>query len=331
VLFVGRLDLISNAEFTRRSLSQLDVIEPPKRPARKVVRIDLAAIEEIDPSSLLYIVAQVDRLAELPGISVTGNFPRAPEVMRFFNEAGFLRHMRREKMKAPNRPTLELCSGHTSKLFDPEEWQHLYAFLAAHLPPGSDLADTIWNAFSECIENAHLHAFENKVAGGPWHALAIRASANAPARAVIVDLGVGIPRSVRLTALEMGRVRLNQAVRSITALWDRALELAGLSDQIDDDAVTELFSMIDTNDAACLWLAAQGLRTETQDRERGTGLPGLITAASETDGAVHLLSGQAAVTWQGGRLLPSTGRLTPLRGTVVCLEFTGQLSEVATP
>jgi hypothetical protein len=176
--------------------------------------------------------------------------------------------------------------------------------------------DALYQALGECIENVHQHAFKQGRSGRRWYALALRPTENRPGRVVVLDLGVGIARTIRRTTMDrlLGWFT-GQFGRSILD-W---LKLTGREDE-DFDAIGWMMRRFATDDWFCVYLATLGLRTETAKEGRGTGLLGLRDAVVTMQrGAFHVLSGTAAVTWTKGAE-PRRVLLPHLRGTAVCLD-----------
>ncbi len=311
--FVGVMDLVDAGEPTRIQLARLEDVHPPLLKDRVLsLLIDLSAVEQIEPCALLYLSAQLERLFENGRISIRGKYPTAPGPQKLFREAGFQKFLReRNRGNAKVAPSmghvLQICRGTSYGQLDPARWLPLHAFIEKHGNLNGDDDDAIYNAFNECIENVKQHAFSDEF-GGKWYGLAIRPSDELPARAVVVDLGVGITQSVRISAAEGIRRFLVNAISKASAL-------AGLE---TEQAMQSVLS----DDGFCVMMATLGLKKETAEPKRGTGLVGLKNAVAESDsGALHVLSGRGAVSWRAKSSEPRVEVVTPLRGTVVCLEF----------
>lgn len=82
----GELDLVENATHTRRELLKLARYRPHKPRSDHVqLFLDLAEITDVDPCALLYLVAQIKRVAATGYVHVRGNFPRAYCARRVFS------------------------------------------------------------------------------------------------------------------------------------------------------------------------------------------------------------------------------------------------------
>ena len=140
-----------------------------------------------------------------------------------------------------------------------------------------------------------------------------------------MDLGVGIPRTIRKNERPTAcRSMLGPIFGAIRAALQFTAEPAEGTDE-DDAYFLELLRRIENDDWTCIVLATQGLRTQTAQSGRGTGLAGLRqTVLDQRRGALHVLSGEAAVTWSQGTVSEATV-YPSLPGTVVCLELGGPL------
>jgi hypothetical protein len=218
------------------------------------------------------------------------------------------------------KPQIELRTGRHAWGVRPRDWTPLHKFLREEGALTDDEADAFYQAFGECVENVIQHAYRGK--RGDWYALAMRAT-DKPARAVVVDLGIGIPRSIRTDPFDRARAVIAGGLELVR----KAMQLGGIVDDDDDDddgtsAFGRVLGRLESYDWMCVWLATQGRRTQSGETKRGKGLSELRRAVVEMEvvGALHVLSGRAALTWRPGQE-PEAGNLTPLRGTVVCVEL----------
>jgi hypothetical protein len=282
--------------------------------------VDLSEVSFIDPCALLHLAAQLDHARAR--MRVSGNYPLAEAARAALRDARFERFMGSQERLRPVPgaiPDIELRRGDRSTGLRPRDWAPLHQFIKAHGSLTDDEADGFYSAFGECVENVIQHAYRGR--RGRWFALAFRPGER-PARAVILDLGIGIPRSVRRKPgdwIHMGLGLVLQKLREAWTLDDP--EDRGEDEDDDLDVVSELLRRIESFDWNCVHLATLGKRTETGEPKRGKGLSELRKAVLEQGrGALHVLSGRAAVTWSAD-VEPTAANLTPLRGTVVCLEL----------
>jgi len=318
ILLWGNLDLIGNPIHTRQQLAAFESIVIPK-PLAPPLRlfVDMSSVESLDPSAALYLVAQSNRLSETGKVNVRGNFPRARQAFQLLGDVGFHKVMRTRSATPPRRspdPVMEILKGSTIGKLDPETtWKKLHAFLKAQL--SGDQADAVYNALGECIENVKQHAFAARHHGA-WYALAIKPDEASPARAIVLDIGQGISASVR-------KPRFETMMQKVVAAIISAVKLAFPDEELTEKEAQELLAKIRSDDWTCVYLASLGLRTQVPEKKRGTGLVGLRASILELDspGALHVLSGSAAVTWRRAGPDPKQEILPPLRGTMVCLEF----------
>ena len=329
VRFVGDLDLVDNGERTRQQFYQLERVPSFVRAGRvRKLRVELDQVTSIEACALLYLAALVDRVGRETGLRVHGNYPAAPAARKAMVDAKFHEFMgmrlskaaRKAAMQAPRG--LHLMRGSSSRQLDPTYWTPLPRYLRVHGGLSEEDADAFYNAFGECVENVRHHAYGK--GGGLWYGVAIRPSADKPARAVVLDLGVGIPRTIRRTPGD--RFRATLAV--IADAVNKALAMANFDAEDEDDEVDEAadawLRRAASDDWMCIFLATLGLRTQTAQAGRGTGLKWLReTVLERRQGALHVLSGEACVTWRYDER-PNASKLTPLLGTVVCLEIGGE-------
>ena len=290
--------------------------------------MDMRAVKDIDPCALLYMVAQVQRVSRSLCWYVHGNFPTSPTALRVLHDARFheVFNTRRKRGVQPGPASLKIIFKPVIKKLNPKDWLPLHDFLRVNGNLTEDEAEDVYTAFGECVENVRQHAYP-QMPGGMWHALAIRPSASGPARAVILDLGAGIARTIRRTRMD---IVLQWMRNTMSRAFKAALIVFGKEDD-DDSLIAQAVDRMGRDDWTCLLFATQGLRTRSSEKQRGTGLNGLREAVLNMHrGALHVLSGESAITWRGGPdapgangLSPPLGQLPFLHGTTVCLEFGG--------
>lgn len=314
----GYLDLIDNAEETRAQLEELDRIVAKSRHGRLRLIVDLSKVIYLDPCALLYVAAQFDTLG-VRRCRVGGNYPIHEPARRALRDARFERFMgspERLGVSPSADQNIELHRGNRALGVRPRDWAPLHRFIKEHGSLTDEEAEVFYAAFGECMENVVQHAYKGR-ARGRWYALATR-STDQPARAVVLDLGVGIARSIRRKSGDVLRMFAGHIAKSVRA----AMKRAGF-DLEDDQDVDEFLHVLESFDWFCVHLATMGKRTETGEAKRGKGLSDLRRAVLEHQrGALrlHVLSGHATVTWARGSEPPVTN-LRHLRGTIVCLEL----------
>lgn len=260
----------------------------------------------VDPSALLYLVAELERIRSLPRTYVGGTYPKdGTDALQMLLEADFEGFIGTPKLirstRAPAR-CLEIKRGQADRELDAQVWMGLLEFMKT---AGADLdakgTDELYNAFGECISNVKNHAFSkasNTSTRRDWYAMAIGPFAGRPARAVVVDLGVGIPTTVRRTSLG----RFKDTKSSIKSFL-------GLNRKFKDDWHAMKY-------------ASTGEWKSSEDQERGTGLSGLRTAVESSDfSALHIVSGKSTFSYTSAGE-NSACNFSRLSGTIVCLELT---------
>jgi hypothetical protein len=278
----------------------------------------MSAVLLIDPCALLYVAAQLDTL-RARGSHVTGNYPASEHARKTLRDARFEQFMgSSERLGAlpSGVPEIEIRAG--SRVFGnrPRDWAPLHKFIKTHGRLSDEEADAIYTAFGECVENVVQHAYRGR--RGRWFALAIRPT-DRPARAVVLDLGIGIPQSIRRDVTDLVHKWFGPAARHLRS----ALGLATRHGDGDhEDSWLETFlDRLEAYDWSCVHLATLGKRTETGEIKRGKGLSELRKGVlDQQSGALHVLSGHAAVAWTHGAA-PRENNLPHLRGTIVCLEL----------
>ena len=309
-------------------LGQLAEIRAPVRGYLDVL-VDLRGVTEFDPCALLYLVAQVDRLRRTHGIRINGTYPHALAARKALQDARFDDFLSQgQQMADPknDEPRLQISYGSATKRLSPRDWLALHAFLKLHGNLTKDEADALYNALGECVENVRQHAFQSNT-GRRWYALALRPTREKPGRVVVLDLGVGIARTIRRTAVDKVLGWMIASFGSmLTALaeWRRTTAPDGNESDEEEKELEDaawLARRFATDEWFCVYLATLGLRTQTPGKGRGTGLFGLREAVlSMQRGALHVLSGSAAITWSHGTGDPRRSVLPYLEGTAVCLD-----------
>jgi hypothetical protein len=286
------------------------------------VVVEMRNVTNLDACALLRIVAELDRLRRVPGVILRGTYPSAPDALRAMHDADFEKFFRiPPRIGGETQQSLEITYGDTTRPLDPKAWLPLYTFLEKHGGLGEEATEDLYAAFGECVENVRQHAYG--AGQGRWYALAIRPSAGKPARAVILDRGVGIAGSITKTIGDRAKFFFGRVMDAFMRAADRAdsKPLPDEAELLERNAFREVVQRLRNEDWASIYLATQGMRTETDQSGRGTGLSGLRHAVLEKKhGALHVLSGAAAITWEHD-LTPKANTLPRIRGTIVCLEF----------
>jgi hypothetical protein len=277
---------------------------------------------------------------------MSGTYPRVGRALQALHDAGFEEYLgQSERIRGPKGTSLKIRQGSTVHRLSPVDWLDLWKFLSHHGALSEDETDAIYAAFGECVENVRHHAYERRALDSRWYALAIRPSKDRPARAVVLDRGVGIPASLRVAGEDklLGTLRKvftammvfdEQLLKNWETIRARYPKIAALDDgegpiASDVDELGQVVQALKNSDFVCLLLATQGLRTRTAEARRGTGLTGLREAVlNMPHGAMHVLSGRAVVTWRPGAA-PKSNVLPRLHGTAVCLELGQRAIEVA--
>jgi hypothetical protein len=309
------MDLVDNPEDTRRQLASFDRLVDITRRNRLRIYVDMRRVVYFDPCALLYLAAQLDTLG-VRRCKVSGNYPQSEPARRALHDAKFERFM-----GSPERlgsftgaPEIELQRGNRSTGSRPRDWAPLHKFIKAHGHLTDDEADAFYSAFGECVENVVQHAYHGK--SGRWYALAIRPK-DRPARAVVLDLGVGIPHSIRKDPSDWVKKAFGRQLSILRWAW----KLLTGKDEGDEEYILDEIVRLTAFDWSCVHLATLGRRTETGELKRGKGLSELRKVVlDQKSGALHVLSGSAAVTWTYGAE-PRRTDFTHLKGTIVCLEL----------
>ncbi len=307
----GDLDLIAFEAETRQQLKQFQDVRVPRYGPRLRVFVDMAGVTDIDACALLHMVAQVDRLGGL-GVEVLGNTPNASAARAILEEAKFIEFMATPRQgrgrAAAEGPSLKISFDRAVKKLSPTAWLPLYDFIKSQGQHTEDEVDVLYNAFGECVENVRQHAY-GATRQGKWFALAMRPNERRAARVVVLDLGVGIPASIR-------REPIDNSNRLLAMLF------AEIVTQIALDAEEKSFAKeLRSEDWPCIFWATLGLRTQSKKPGGGTGLTGLRQAILELGrGAMHVFSGRASVAWKQGTG-PKMRTFDRLQGTAVCLEL----------
>lgn len=322
VVLEGALDLISNAEATRRQLGALDRLRPSRTAHRSVVFIDVRNVASIDPVSILYLVAEIDRIRAC-GYRIKGNYPRGSAALLTMHDAEFERYVgipaRIKVRRALPEKTLRIISGRASALLDPSAWLPLLDFLSQSQRLTEAEIETVYATLGECIENVRQHAFGNR--DGRWYAVALRGRTGNLSRVVVLDLGVGIHQSIKRTVGDV----LSRSAKQFAV---QSLFRSAVQDVKPDEAVSAVYEFLAmvrallNDDSSCLLWATTGKRTRTGTSERGTGLTGLReTVLSSGKGSLHVGAGTAMIAWNSGSKVPYRRSLSVLAGSFVCLDL----------
>lgn len=322
VVLKGSLDLISNASETRRQLGALLKFYPNFAAHRSTVFIDVRDVVSLDPASMLYLVAQIDRL-RASGFHVKGNYPKGKAALLTMHDAEFESYVGiRSKIKVRRmgpEKTLRIISGNARDLLDPERWLPLLDFLKQSQRLSDAEVETIYATLGECIENVRQHAFGS--GGGRWYAVALRGGGGTLSRIVVLDLGIGIHKSIRKTTGD----RLARTAREfvVEKLFLSAVQVS--TPEEVESGVFQFIAMLKhmlNDEGACLVLATTGERTRTGTADRGTGLTGLREAVlSAGKGSLHVAAGSAMIRWTPGLTTPFRWTLPVLPGSFVCLDL----------
>jgi hypothetical protein len=312
----GVLDLIRNPEHTRTQLALVDriyqdlLVRSLAMERRVSIYVDIADVQYFDPCALLLLCAHVSQLANMKLVRVAGNTPLYPVARQAVRAARFVEFLKRydrylRHVHGDQHNYIAITTAQAGVPLDTAMWITLHEFLVARGLGGED-AEAAYMAIGECVENVKQHAFDPG-SEQRWFAMALPETPYHPACAVVADLGVGIPATVRAfpqLAAAAESIREAQVVLGITCPEDE-----------------EFLARMQASDYWCVYYASLGLKTQTGNPERGNGLSGLVKGVRETGrGAVHVSSGMATVTWRGSDE-PEPCALPMLRGTVVCLEL----------
>ncbi len=311
----GNVDLIDNPDDTRAQLAAIDRAVDRSRSGPFRTFVDLSKASSFDPCALLYLAAQLDTM-KVRGCRISGNYPHSDVARRALSDAGFERFMgSKEPLRSfTGAPEIELRRGNRSTGSRPRDWAPLHKFIKAHGHLTDDEADAFYAAFGECVENVVQHAYHGRY--GRWYALAIRPTGR-PARAVVLDLGVGIPSSIRKDPADWFQKAFGKQLSLLRWAW----RMVGGGDEDDADYILAELVRLTAFDWTCVHLATLGRRTETGELKRGKGLSDLRKVVLEQKGGtLHVLSGAAAVTWTYGEE-PRRTNFAHLKGTIVCLEL----------
>lgn len=231
-----------------------------------------------------------------------------------------MRLPRKIRFTETDGPKLKICSGQVREPLSAKLWLPLYHFLVGEGSYSDDETDAFYNAFHECIENVRQHAFSrSSQSRGRWYAVALRPDTSV-GRIVIVDLGRGIPASLKKVNVKDVLVLLGDVFKSFVAETLRWTRLTGIEEP--EVSAEDLFRGMLQDEVTRVWLATQGMRTETGSPERGTGLNSLRAAVKRSGrGGLHVSSGGAMVSYVGAKDKATTAQVRALPGTVVCLEL----------
>lgn len=318
--FSGILDLVANPWHTRTQLTQLLGIDLSAQ-KHLIVFVDLLDVVWIDAASLTYLFALLDALTRRE-VSLRGNYPRSLLALKTLADANFEQFLRLP-VRALNpdvpkiarvEPRLEMCTGNASLEHNPKQWEQLRAFMRRTGGLNEQQLDDVYNALSECIENVRFHAFPDEP--GQWYAVAIRPHESMPARIVVLDLGQGIPSSLRTG----GQRDMLESMTSVWKMTFAALRKAFREDLELAEIADVVKAYAESTDAALLWLACNGFRSGTRMEWRGKGLSSLRQRVGSGAAGLHVSSGDALVSYAPEQR-PNLSGLPILPGTVVAFDL----------
>ena len=278
VTLAGNLDLVGNSTESRQQI--LDLIREVHRCGSGDVRgsifFDLAGIRSICPLSILYLLAWLETAQRSLGTRMSGTYPLNEEVSQLFSDLGFWRYIRVQS----NRPRREFKHAAIRTGETAEGWTEIRNFLVTNAKPPFSLEerDQIYFAVGELVENVLQHAFPEHPPR--WYAVGVK-HPSGPAVAAIVDLGVGIPSSVKRRRFPLGAIE--NAMRT---------------------------------DSEWLGEATTG-RTRTGEEHRGNGLSKLRAFASQgASRELAILSGTGLLSVSGAEVR-RVDYAEPLIGTLI--------------
>lgn len=300
VRLTGELDLVRYPERTRSML--LAVEREVGANTTGTVFVDLSGATWIDPASVLYLLAVI-RDGNTHDRRIRGNTPRNRDSARMIRESGFLECID-SRMRTPrSKEMLRVKFGSSSDSVSPDAWMEIHDFLTDSGELPDELVDVVYAALSECIENVIQHAYTYEEPGR-WYCMGVRGSAHRPTRMVILDRGVGISESVRR--------RIGD--------WVIASTYYLLASTAKTSLDFEYWSRL--AEWQFVRLAAEGLRTQTNQPGRGTGLSSLRASAVKHEKmTLSIMSNSATISWSVQAQEPVQVVGDSIQGTIVCFEF----------
>ena len=299
----GDLDLIKNPSETRFQIRQIVDYKPS---SLVKVRINLAEVNHIESCCILYLVAVIEKLGKNPFVlEVSGSMPSSLQVRGLLEATGWKDFLKNGIAKERFSDVIAITKNKTNTRLESSLWGKMSEFALRNIAnPSQNVKDAFYGTLSECVENVKQHAYGEDY--GPWYAMALPELGEDPARAVIVDVGMGIPKTIKKTGFDKVMMFIS-GIGPLGFIW--AVVGGGNDPDLNDDR-------------DCVLLATLGQKTRTDDHERGTGLNGLRElAVDEQCGNFTVMSGAAMITWKAGDLTPVQKQLTPLPGTIICFDI----------
>jgi hypothetical protein len=293
IALVGNLHLLINTDASYGQLRQLhnEYLLLSRTTRHYIVEIDMRLVTSFDAPALLAMVAFGERICALANVLVRSRQPQNEGASEILRDSRFHEFIAGKKGTSTFSGCVALARESSSAVLNPALWGEMQSFLQTYV--SDDALEAVYTALGECTENVGQHAFTGPAREhGHWYAVALKPTSGRPGCVAILDLGIGIPRSLR-----RARARDRDFREKVLRMKDA------------------LFS-----DASCIELAARGTRTSTGESHRGKGIDGLRQQVEQADDlTLHVISHEGRVTCDGASLTKSGIRRFP--GTIVCLEL----------
>lgn len=160
------------------------------------VTFNLENISEMTIDSVMYLLAVLYNMKTAPNVEyhIRGNYPRNPEILRYFIESGFVKFVRTTNRIDINRDSgnLEICSGNT---IDEQVAKKVCDFVIKCFNTSNKYTRFLYNIMIELMANTCQHAYDEK---SPLvkHWYTFVEYVDDKIKFIFLDTGSGIPATV---------------------------------------------------------------------------------------------------------------------------------------
>lgn len=251
--------------------------------------IDSSKVEYVTVDALIYLIAIIEnlKLIKTEGYKFKGNFPINEKAKKVFIESGFIEYVSSRARRLPNKSRMKILSG-TKNL--PTISKMFCDFIVNELNWDRKRVIFVQKILVELMSNAYYHAYnenKNEEMFPKWYIYAEHIDNKI--RIIFADTGKGITGTVRRKFTE---------------------RVFGMNDE-------ELLSSAFEPD--------NFIRTETKQKHRGNGLPGIKDVIKDSPiTAFWVFSGKGAICIDSNNNLTKSHFQNKIRGTIISFEFKGE-------
>lgn len=248
---------------------------------RDTIYFDLSLVERITPASIMYIVAIIRNMRRIRALRIAceGNLPKNEEARMTIEQSGFFSFV------SPASPRKIEMDGRYMKIANGQDANGALAgafcdFVQSSCGKTRLHTKRLYPMIVELMTNTHQHAYEvnvKSVMKSNWYIFA--RDMEDVVQFVFLDTGVGIPKTISKRFYER---------------------------------------VVNKNDAAYLESVLKGVfRTETKEKHRGKGIPGIYEdACNGSVAGLNIISGRGKCEVDDNSNIISTNLKAPFEGTL---------------